>query len=466
MVMGMKLWTGRIQAETNALVNDFNESLSVDNRLYRQDIQGSIAHSAMLAKVGIISDEDAEVIKGGLDQILFDIEKGNVELSPDNEDIHMNIESILTQRIGEPGRRLHTARSRNDQVAVDMKLYVKEEILHIRKSALAFQNVLVDIAKAHVDTVMPSYTHLQRAQPVTLGHYMMAYAEMLVRDITRLEDCLARMDTCPLGAGALAGTTYPIDRAMTAEALGFKGIAPNSLDAVADRDFCLELLSALAILMTHLSRLAEEVILWCSMEFQFVELDEAFATGSSIMPQKKNPDVAELVRGKTGRVYGDLFALLTVMKGLSLAYNKDMQEDKEPVFDAIDTVKVCLDVFAPMMATLTFKKENMRTAAAKGFLNATDCADYLVKKGLPFRDAYGVVGRLVRTAVDKNTTLEDLPLEDLQNVCELFSEDVYAAINLENCVNARKVPGGPAPEMVLAHIVQVEKFITDREDNQ
>jgi len=464
--MGMKLWTGRIQAETNALVNDFNESLSVDNRLYRQDIQGSIAHSAMLAKVGIISDEDAEVIKGGLDQILFDIEKGNVELSPDNEDIHMNIESILTQRIGEPGRRLHTARSRNDQVAVDMKLYVKEEILHIRKSALAFQNVLVDIAKAHVDTVMPSYTHLQRAQPVTLGHYMMAYAEMLVRDITRLEDCLARMDTCPLGAGALAGTTYPIDRAMTAEALGFKGIAPNSLDAVADRDFCLELLSALAILMTHLSRLAEEVILWCSMEFQFVELDEAFATGSSIMPQKKNPDVAELVRGKTGRVYGDLFALLTVMKGLSLAYNKDMQEDKEPVFDAIDTVKVCLDVFAPMMATLTFKKENMRTAAAKGFLNATDCADYLVKKGLPFRDAYGVVGRLVRTAVDKNTTLEDLPLEDLQNVCELFSEDVYAAINLENCVNARKVPGGPAPEMVLAHIVQVEKFITDREDNQ
>jgi len=460
-----KLWAGRIQAETNQMVNDFNESLTVDKRLYRQDIQGSLAHSAMLAEVGIISAEDAAAIKNGLEGILADIENGKDLFSPDNEDIHMNVESILTERIGEPGRRLHTARSRNDQVATDMKLYVKEEILQIRDLVVGFQKVLVDMAEENVNTVMPSYTHLQRAQPVTLGHYLMAYAEMLVRDVTRLEDCHKRMDTCPLGAGALAGTTYPIDRNKTAAALGFAGVAPNSLDAVADRDFCLELLSALAILMTHLSRLAEEIIMWCSMEFQFVELDEAFATGSSIMPQKKNPDVAELVRGKTGRVYGSLMALLTIMKGLSLAYNKDMQEDKEPVFDAIDTVKICLEVFAPMVATLTFRKENMRLAAAKGFLNATDCADYLVKKGMAFRDAYGVVGRLVRAAVEKNTTLEDLPIEDLKAVSELFEDDVYEAIKLENCVNLRRSEGGPAPEAVLRHVGLVRGFVGERANN-
>ena len=457
-----KLWTGRIQTETNALVNAFNESLTVDYRMFRQDIEGSMAHAAMLGAKGIISQEDVLSILHGLEGILADIEKGVIELSTDAEDIHMNIEAILTQRIGEAGRRLHTARSRNDQVAVDMRLYVIEEIRAIIKLTLTLQKVLTDRAHEHLHTIMPGYTHLQRAQPVTLGHYLMAYCEMFSRDVSRLEDCLVRMDYCPLGAGALAATTYPIDRVMTAGQLGFSKITANSLDAVSDRDFCLELLSALSIMMMHLSRLSEELVFWCSWECAFAEPNDAFATGSSIMPQKKNPDVAELTRGKTGRVYGDLMALLTTMKGLPLAYNKDMQEDKEPVFDAIDTAKECLAVFAPMMETMIFKPENMRKAAAKGFLNATDCADYLTKKGIPFRDAYGVVGQLVRECIEKGHTLEDLPLSVYQTACADFGPDIYDAIALENCVSARNVPGGPAPEAVSAHIEAARAFLQNR----
>lgn len=457
-----KLWAGRIQGETNALVNDFNESLSVDFRMYKQDIEGSMAHAVMLGARKIISQEDVEAILNGLQGILSDIETGEVELSTDAEDIHMNIETLLTERIGDAGRRLHTARSRNDQVALDMRMYVIEETKVLIKLTLAFQKVLTDRAQEHLHTIMPGYTHLQRAQPVTLAHYLMAYCEMFSRDITRLEDCLKRMDSCPLGAGALAATTYPIDREMTAQKLGFSKITANSLDAVSDRDFCLELLSALSILMMHLSRLSEEIIFWCSWECAFAEPSDAFATGSSIMPQKKNPDVAELTRGKTGRVYGSLMALLTVMKGLPLAYNKDMQEDKEPVFDAIDTVAKCLAVFIPMMETMIFKPDNMRKAAAKGFLNATDCADYLVKKGMPFRDAYGVVGQLVRNSINKGCTLEELPLSEYQAVCPEFGPCIYEAIALESCINARNVPGGPAPEAVAAHIKAMQKFQKDR----
>ena len=452
------MWAGRIQTETNELVNDFNESLSVDARMYQQDIKGSIAHASMLEAQGIISYEDKEDIVKGLEGILHDIENGTAELTTDAEDIHMNIEALLTERIGEPGRRLHTARSRNDQVAVDMRLYVKDEIRILHDLLMTLQNILADMAEQHLHTVMPGYTHLQRAQPITLAHHLMAYAEMFGRDITRLEDCYKRMDFSPLGAGALAATTYPIDRDMTAEMLGFSGVAPNSLDAVSDRDFCIELLSGLSIIMMHLSRLSEEIISWCSWEFRFAEMNDAFATGSSIMPQKKNPDVAELTRGKTGRVYGDLMALLTVMKGLPLAYNKDMQEDKEPVFDALDTVKQCLAVFTPMVESLIFKPENMRNAAAAGFLNATDCADYLVKKGLAFRDAYRIVGQLVRDCIEKGCTLETLPLTDYQSASAMFAEDVYEALNLENCVNARRATGGPAPEAVMEHIKKVREF--------
>jgi argininosuccinate lyase len=454
--MAKKLWQGRIQAETNALVDEINKSLSVDKRMWRQDIAGSIAHATMLGEQGIISPEDAQAITNGLNTTFDDLGESGSVLPPDAEDIHMAIEQLLTERIGEAGKRLHTARSRNDQVATDIRLYIMEEIQEISALAQDFQGVLIDIAEEHLHTVMPGYTHLQRAQPVTLAHYMMAYAEMLNRDIGRLADCRGRI-TCPLGAGALAGTTYPIDREKTAAALGFSAIAPNSLDAVADRDFCLELLSALAILMTHLSRLAEEIILWCSMEFNFAEPDDTFATGSSMMPQKKNPDVAELVRGKTGRVYGSLITLFTVMKALPLAYNKDMQEDKEPVFDAIDTAKICLRVFAPMLATMRFKPENMRQAASKGFLNATDCADYLVKKGMPFRDAYAVVGKLVTQALQANSAFDDLVLSDFKAASELFEEDIYEAIKLENCVEKRNVAGGPAVSAVKEHIKKFKR---------
>ena len=458
----MKLWAGRFQKETDTLVNDFNSSISFDARMYKEDIAGSIAHAAMLGKQGIIEAHEAEKIIGGLQAILADIEGGRVEFSLENEDIHMNIETMLTQRIGDTGKRLHTARSRNDQVAVDFRLFVKEEIPQMIAQVLDLERVLIQKAKANQETVMPGYTHLQRAQPTTFGHYMMAYANMLKRDVTRLEDCLERMDECPLGAGALAASTYPVDRFATAAALGFRKPTDNSMDSVSDRDFAIELLSACSILMMHLSRFSEEIILWCSWEFKYVELDDAYSTGSSIMPQKKNPDVAELVRGKTGRVYGSLVTLLTVMKGLPLAYNKDMQEDKECVFDAIDTVKMCLPVFTAMLDTLTVKEKNMHRAAAGGFINATDCADYLVKKGMPFREAYMIVGRLVNMCIKTGETLDTLPLKDFRSVSGVFDADVYQALELKTCVNGRKVYGGPAKEAVERQIEAIEQFVRER----
>ena len=458
----MKLWAGRFQKETDTAVNDFNSSISFDARLYQEDIAGSIAHATMLGKQGVIEEHEAEKIIQGLQAILKDIEAGAVEFSEENEDIHMNIESELTSRIGDTGKRLHTARSRNAQVAVDFRLYVKKEIPVIVGMILDLEKVLVKKAEANLDAVMPGYTHLQRAQPTTFAHYMMAYANMLKRDVTRLEDCLERMDECPLGAGALATSTYPVDRFQPAQALGFRKPTDNSLDSVSDRDFAIEFTSALSILMMHLSRFSEEIILWCSWEFKFVELDDAYSTGSSIMPQKKNPDVAELVRGKTGRVYGSLITLLTIMKGLPLAYNKDMQEDKEPVFDAIDTVEQCLPVFAAMVDTLTVKNRNMQKAAAGGFINATDCADYLVKKGLPFRDAYMIVGRLVHMCIKTGETLDTLPLKDFQSVSGAFGPDVYQALELKTCVGGRKVYGGPAPDSVKTQIEHIKEFVEAR----
>jgi argininosuccinate lyase len=458
----MKLWAGRFQKETDTLVNDFNSSITFDARLYRQDIAGSIAHATMLGEQGIIAKEESHEIIKGLNAILEEIEAGQVEFSVDNEDIHMNIETFLTERIGQTGKRLHTARSRNDQVALDFRMYVKSEITVIVKMILELEQVLVKKAKENLDTVMPGYTHLQRAQPTTFAHYMMAYANMLRRDVTRLEDCIERMDECPLGAGALATSTYDVDRFRTAELLGFRKPTDNSMDSVSDRDFAIEFTSALSILMMHLSRFSEEIILWCSWEFKFVELDDAYSTGSSIMPQKKNPDVAELVRGKTGRVYGSLITLLTVMKGLPLAYNKDMQEDKEPVFDAIDTVEQCVPVFAAMVDTLTVKNKNMARAASGGFINATDCADYLVKKGLPFRDAYMIIGRLVNMCIKTGEDLETLTLKDFRAISSVFDEDVYQALLLKTCVNGRKVYGGPARESVEKQIANIEAFLEAR----
>ena len=458
----MKLWAGRFQKETDTLVNTFNSSIDFDARLYKQDITGSIAHATMLGKQGIIPQKDADDIISGLKAILEDIEGGNVEFTMDNEDIHMNIEAILTQRIGEDGKRLHTARSRNDQVAVDFRLYVKEEIPTIIQQVLDLEQVLIAKAEENLETVMPGYTHLQRAQPTTFAHYMMAYANMLRRDVTRLEDCLARMDECPLGAGALATSTYPVDRFQTAAALGFAKPTDNSRDSVSDREFAIECLSACSILMMHLSRFSEEIILWCSWEFKYVELDDAYSTGSSIMPQKKNPDVAELVRGKTGRVYGSLITLLTVMKGLPLAYNKDMQEDKECVFDAIDTVELCVPVFAAMLDTLTVLPRNMRNAASGGFINATDCADYLVKKGMPFREAYMIVGRLVNMCIKSGETLDTLPLKDFRSISNLFDADVYQALELKTCVNGRTVYGGPAADSVKQQIANIKAFVEGR----
>ena len=455
----MKLWAGRFQKETDTLVNNFNSSINFDARLYQQDIRGSIAHATMLGKQGIIPQKDADDIINGLKAILDDIEGGNVTFTMDNEDIHMNIEAILTQRIGEDGKRLHTARSRNDQVAVDFRLYVKEEIPAIIGQILDLEQVLIEKAKDNLETVMPGYTHLQRAQPTTFAHYMMAYANMLRRDVTRLEDCLERMDECPLGAGALATSTYPVDRELTAQLLGFRKPTENSMDSVSDRDYAIEFLSACSILMMHLSRFSEEIILWCSWEFQYLDLDDAYSTGSSIMPQKKNPDVAELVRGKTGRIYGDLITLLTIMKALPLAYNKDMQEDKEPVFDAIDTVEMCLPVFAAMVKSLTVKPKNMARAAAGGFINATDCADYLVKKGMPFREAYMIVGRLVNMCIKSGENLETLTLRDFCAISDLFDSDVYEALELRHCVHERKVYGGPSKDNVARQIQSIQDFV-------
>ena len=458
----MKLWAGRFQKETDTLVNDFNSSITFDARMYKEDIAGSIAHATMLGKQGIIEEHEAEKIIEGLKIILADIDAGQVEFSLENEDIHMNIETMLTQRIGDTGKRLHTGRSRNDQVAVDFRLYVKQEIPKIINMVLGLEKVLIKKAEANLETVMPGYTHLQRAQPTTFAHYMMAYANMLRRDVTRLEDCLERMDECPLGAGALATSTYPVDRFQTAAALGFRKPTDNSMDSVSDRDFAIEFLSACSIMMMHLSRFSEEIILWCSWEFKYVELDDAYSTGSSIMPQKKNPDVAELVRGKTGRVYGSLITLLTVMKGLPLAYNKDMQEDKEPVFDAIDTVEMCLPVFTSMLDTLTVLPKNMRNAASGGFINATDCADYLTKKGMPFREAYMIVGRLVNLCIKAGETLDTLPLKDFRSISNLFDADVYQALELKTCVNGRKVYGGPAKEAVEQQIANIKAFVEER----
>ena len=458
----MKLWSGRFDKNTDALTDELNASIGFDFRMYKQDIAGSLAHSAMLAKQGIISQKDADDIAAGLKDILADIEAGKLTFGNDVEDVHMAVEGELTRRIGQAGKRLHTGRSRNDQVAVDVRLYLKSEITEIRDMVLALIEELVSIAEENGETVMPAYTHLQRAQPTTFAHYMLAYANMLRRDVTRLEDCLERMDECPLGSGALTATTYPIDREATAKALGFARITQNSLDGVSDRDFVIELESDLSILMMHLSRFSEEICLWCSWEFKFIELDDAFATGSSIMPQKKNPDIAELVRGKTGRVYGDLMAMITVMKALPLAYNKDMQEDKEPVFDAVDTVKKCLPVFTAMLHSMRLYPENMRKAAQRGFINATDCADYLTRKGLPFRDAYTLVGRLVSHCVETGETLESLPLEEYKKLSPVFDEDVYKAIDLAACVAARKVPGGPAKESVEAQIRYLKDFLSAR----
>lgn len=455
----MQLWKGRFQKALSKTTNDFNSSISFDSRMYKEDIEGSIAHSAMLGRCGIISQEDADAIGEGLKGILADIESGKLAVDPEAEDIHTFIEGELTARLGDTGKRLHTARSRNDQVAVDIKLYLKKQVDEVSSLVKSLISVICEKAYENAATVMPGYTHLQRAQPITLGHHLMAYAEMLLRDLSRLNDCKKRMDEMPLGSGALACTTYPIDRTITAELLGFERITNNSLDGVSDRDYCIELASVLSIIMVHLSRFSEEIIMWCSWEFKFVELDDAFSTGSSIMPQKKNPDIAELVRGKSGRVFGDLTTLLTVMKGIALAYNKDMQEDKEAIFDAIDTVKMCLTAFTPMLDTMKVLAQNMRKAAAGGFINATDCADYLVKKGLPFRDAYKATGELVAKCIEMNLTLETLPIEEYKEICNMFDEGVYEAIGLEKCAYERSPLGGPNPDNVRAQVERVRKLI-------
>lgn len=454
-----KLWGGRFQKNTDKKVDDFNSSIRFDKRMYAQDIKGSIAHAKMLGKQGIIDKSDSEKIVKGLSEVLSDIENGACDFKIDAEDIHMNIETLLTEKIGESGKRLHTGRSRNDQVALDIRMYLMDEIDEIYGMVKSLMSALVSIAKEHTDTIMPGYTHLQKAQPISFSHHLMAYFEMLKRDAMRLSDCKERTNIMPLGSGALAGTTYPLDREFVAKELGFSGVSQNSLDGVSDRDFVIELASCLSIIMMHLSRFSEEIILWSSNEFSFIELDDAFSTGSSIMPQKKNPDVAELIRGKTGRVYGHLMGLLTTMKGLPLAYNKDMQEDKEPIFDAIDTVKLCLPVFRDMLLSMTVLKENMLKGAKGGFTNATDVADYLVKKGMPFRDAHAVVGKLVFYAISKDKALDDISLSEFKEFSSLIEDDVYEAISMETCVNGRSVIGGPAKKTVEKAISEAIKYV-------
>lgn len=454
-----KAWSGRFQKETARLVDDFHSSISFDCRLYRQDIRGSIAHARMLGRQGILTSEETRLIVAGLKEILTEIENGRVEFSKEAEDIHMNIEQLLIAKIGEPGKKLHTARSRNDQVALDLRLYLKEEIQEIITLLKELQTTLLDVAENHLTTIMPGYTHLQRAQPVTFAHHLLAYVQMFSRDVARLGDCYRRTDVLPLGAGALAGTTLPIDPHSVAQELGFAAVAENSLDAVSDRDFVVEFLAAAALIMVHLSRLGEELVLWASAEFGFVELDDAYSTGSSMMPQKKNPDVAELVRGKAGRVFGALLTLLTVLKGLPLAYNKDLQEDKEALFDAVDTVKKCLTIFRPLIATLQVKKEKMARAAAEGFTNATDLADYLVGKGVPFREAHRIVGQIVYFCLQEKKTLEELTLEDYQRFSPLIADDVYRFIDVRRCVEARRSPGGPSPDETRAAIARAREKI-------
>jgi argininosuccinate lyase len=447
-----KLWSGRFDKKTDLSVNSYNSSISFDARMYRQDIAGSKAHAKMLAAQDIISAQDAEQIIQGLDAILSDIEAGRLMFDPQAEDIHMFIEAELTGRIGEAGKKLHTGRSRNDQVALDLRLYLRDAAAGLRQDILKLYRTLLDLCSENLNTIMPGYTHLQRAQPITMAHHLMAYVEMLARDIGRLDDCCKRMNQLPLGSGALAGTTYNLDRNMVSRELGFDGVTINSLDGVSDRDYAIELVNMLSIFMMHLSRLSEEIILWSSQEFSFIELDDAYSTGSSIMPQKKNPDIAELTRGKTGRVYGSLFTLLTVMKGLPLAYNKDMQEDKEAVFDAVDTVKICLPAFTGMLATMKINQTACRQAAAGGFTNATDLADYLVRKGLPFRSAHEVSGKMVKYCIEQKCALEDLSLEEMISFSSLISNDVFEAISLEQCVNQRKITGSPAAETVAKAI--------------
>ena len=454
-----KMWAGRTDGVTEKLADDFNSSIRFDSRMYRQDITGSMTHAAMLAAQGIIGSREAEILTDGLAQILSDLESGTLAIDPDCEDIHMFVEQVLTERVGDVGKKLHTARSRNDQVALDIRLYLRDEIEEISDLVKKLASAVTDQAETYADAIMPGYTHLQRAQPITFGHHLMAYAMMLLRDLGRLEDCRKRMNQSPIGCCALAGTTYPIDRRYEAEHLGFDGICMNSLDGVSDRDFCVELMSALSLLMVHLSRFAEEIILWSSWEFKFVELSDAYTTGSSIMPQKKNPDMAELVRGKTGRVFGDLMSLLTVLKGLPLAYNKDMQEDKESVFDACDTVKMCLQVFTGMIATMTANRDNMKRAAQKGFINATDVADYLVKKGMPFRSAYKISGQLVAYCIQNGTVLEELPLQVYQSFSELFEQDLYQDIDLKTCVEKRTSEGGTSAASVEAQIAYVKESL-------
>ena len=449
----MKLWGGRFTKEENQLVHNFNESLSFDQKFYHQDIQGSIAHVTMLAKQGIVSEEDREAIIGGLKGILADIESGKLEFTKEHEDIHSFVEANLIERIGDAGKRLHTGRSRNDQVALDMKLYTRDEIVELNDLLKELLVTIHRIMKENVDTFMPGFTHLQKAQPVTLAHHFGAYFEMFRRDRSRLRDIYDRMNYCPLGAGALAGTTYPLDREYTASLLNFDGPTLNSMDSVSDRDYLIELLSALSTIMMHLSRFCEEIIVWNSNEYQFVDIDDSYSTGSSIMPQKKNPDIAELIRGKTGRVYGALISMLTTMKGIPLAYNKDMQEDKEFTFDAIDTVKGCISLFNGMIDTMKFKKENLEASAKNGFTNATDAADYLVNHGVPFRDAHGIIGQLVLLCIDKNISLDDLPLEEYKKISPVFEEDIYEAISMKTCVEKRNTIGAPgrnAMEKVLA----------------
>lgn len=454
-----KMWAGRSGKETAKVADDFNSSIAVDGRMYRQDIEGSLAHAEMLAGCGIITYGEYGVIAEGLKGILADIESGALALDPDAEDVHMFVEAELTKRVGDAGKKLHTARSRNDQVAVDMRMYLRGESAEVISLIKKLLRAVVKQAKATKNYIVPGYTHLQRAQPIVFAHHLLAYAMMFVRDAGRINDAVRRMNVSPLGSCALAGTTYNTDRTFTAKKLGFDGVCMNSIDGVSDRDFCVELISAFALVMTHLSRFAEEVVLWSSSEFGFAELDDAYTTGSSIMPQKKNSDMAELVRGKTGRVYGDLMAMLTVLKGLPLAYNKDMQEDKECVFDALDTVKACLGIFAPMIDTMKPNKDNMYRAAGKGYINATDLADYLVGKGLPFRTAYKTVGEIVAYGIKHDKTLEEITLGEYKNFSELFGEDLYEAISLAACVRRRTSEGGTGAASVEKQIRFVEEFV-------
>ena len=458
-----KMWAGRFAGALDRMADDFNSSIHFDSKMYKQDIKGSLAHAAMLAAQGIITEKDCDAISAGLESILADIESGALAIDMEAEDIHMFVEAELTKRIGDVGKRLHTARSRNDQVALDLRLYLRDEAKVIEKGLLSLIQAIYEKASENTDAIMPGYTHLQRAQPITFAQHLLAYAMMFMRDVSRLSDTVKRMNVSPLGSCALAGTTYPTNRKMVADALGFDGITENSMDGVSDRDFCVEMLSTCSIIMMHLSRFSEEIILWSSWEFGFVELSDAYTTGSSIMPQKKNSDMAELVRGKTGRVYGDLIGTLTMLKGLPLAYNKDMQEDKESVFDGIETVQKCLDIFAPMLSTMTVKKEKMREAAGKGFINATDLADYLTKKGMPFRSAYKIVGGIVAACIQSGNVLETLPMETYKGFSELFEDDLYEEISLDTCVKKRISAGSTGPQSVQHQLDLVKAYLEEIE---